>query len=117
MSVAKVGVPLGVSVEVGVLVAVDVAVAVAVGVGVVVGVLVAMSVGSTAIVGSSAVETGLPRWNAKRAIPPPNMRQAAMPINHFFTRFPPVSALVYLSHGTETGATNGVILHGSGHQF
>jgi hypothetical protein len=117
MSVAKVGVLLGVSVEIGVLVAVGVAVAVAVGVSVSVGVLVAVSVGNTAIVGSSAVETGLPRWNAKRTIPLPNMRQAAMPKIHFFTQSPPVSAPAYLSHGTETGAANGVILHRRGHQF
>jgi hypothetical protein len=86
-------------------------------VGVVVWVLVAVSVGSTANVGSSAGETGLLRWNAKRTIPPPNMRQAAMPNIHFFTRSPPVSALLNLSHGTETGVETGVILHEWGHQF
>ncbi len=91
--------------------------AVAVGVSVSVGVLVAVSVGSTAIVGSSATETGLLRLNTKSAMALPNMRQTAMLTIHFFTRSPPVFALLNLSHGTETGVETGVILHGQSDQF
>ena len=89
ISVARVGVLLGVRVAVGVLVAVGVEVAVAVGVSVVVGVLVAVSVGRTAIVGGSETTSLLPALNARRAITLPRMRKAVIPNNHFFTRSTP----------------------------
>ena len=89
ISVARVGVLLGVRVAVGVLVAVGVEVAVAVGVGVVVGILVRVSVGRTAIVGGSETTSLLPALNARKAIMPPRTRKAVIPNNHFFTRSTP----------------------------
>lgn len=111
MSVANVGVLLGVNVAVGVLVVVAVAVNVAVGVSVVVGVLVAVSVGRTASVGSSAVESLPLLLKARKTIPALISTRANRPNNHFFTQITPVTALAHLPHGTETGVETGVILH------
>lgn len=117
MSVARVGVWLGVRVAVGVLVAVGVEVPVAVRVGVIVGVLVGVSVGRTAIVGNSEMTSLLPILKARRAITPPRMTRAVIPNNHFFTRSTPIFALAHLPHSTKTGVESSVILHGRNHQF
>src|SRR5258705_1158846 len=67
ISVARVGVLLGVRVAVGVLVEVGVEVAVAVGVGVVVGILVSVSFVRTAIVGYSVTSTHSPALDSRSA--------------------------------------------------
>lgn len=102
ISVARVGVSLGVGVSVGVLVAVEAEVAVAVGVGAIVCVLVGVFVGSAAIVGSSETDALLSNLNTTMAITTPITMQARVPITHFFKRPTPVSAEVYRPHGTET---------------
>lgn len=117
ISVARVGVLLGVRVGVGVFVLVGVAVKVAVSVGVMVSVLVAIAVGNTAMVASSAIVSRLVTLNVRNVIPTPRQMRARRPRIHFFTQSTPVSALTDLLHRTDTGANFYIKLVGSDLQF